>query len=306
MDQFAKDTHPISLEKEMRRSYLDYAMSVIGGRALPDVRDGLKPVHRRVLFAMHELSNDWNKAYKKSARIVGDVIGKYHPHGDTAVYDTIVRMAHLKNPETTLDELIKIIPAPDFPTAGIIYGVGELQEGYRSGRGRVIMRARCHIEDLDKAGRQAIIIDELPYQVNKAQLLIKIGEMVREKRLEGISDLRDESDKSGMRAVIELKRGEVAEIVLNNLYKLTQMQETFGMNMVALLDGQPKLLNLRQFLDAFLRHRREVVTRRTVFDLRKARDRGHILEGLAVALSNVDEVIAIIKRAATPAVAKGE
>jgi len=409
MEQFAKETHPISLEKEMRRSYLDYAMSVIVGRALPDVRDGLKPVHRRVLFAMHELSNDWNKAYKKSARIVGDVIGKYHPHGDTAVYDTIVRMAQdfslryplidgqgnfgsvdgdnaaamryteirmakiahelladldketvdfgpnydgseneplvlpskfpnllvngssgiavgmatnipphnmgevidaclalLKNPDTTIDELIKIIPAPDFPTAGIIYGVGELQEGYRTGRGRVVMRARTHVEDLDKAGRQAIIIDELPYQVNKAQLLIKIGEMVREKRLEGISDLRDESDKSGMRAVIELKRGEVAEIVLNNLYKLTPMEDTFGMNMVALLDGQPKLLNLRQFLDAFLRHRREVVTRRTVFDLRKARDRGHILEGLAVALSNVDEVIAIIKGAATPAAAKGE
>ena len=407
MEQFARETHPVSLEQEMRRSYLDYAMSVIVGRALPDVRDGLKPVHRRVLFAMHELSNDWNKAYKKSARIVGDVIGKYHPHGDTAVYDTIVRMAQdfslryplvdgqgnfgsvdgdnaaamryteirmakiahelladldketvdfgpnydgseseplilpskfpnllvngssgiavgmatnipphnlgevvdaclalLKNPETTIDELIKIIPAPDFPTAGIIHGVAELQEGYRTGRGRVVMRARCHVEDLEKGGRQAIIIDELPYQVNKAQLLIRIGEMVREKRLEGIADLRDESDKSGMRAVIELKRGEVAEIVLNNLYKLTQMQETFGMNMVALLDGQPKLLNLRQFLDAFLRHRREVVTRRTVFDLRKARERGHVLEGLAVALSNVDEVIAIIKAAATPAVAK--
>jgi DNA gyrase subunit A len=409
MEQFAKETHPISLEQEMRRSYLDYAMSVIVGRALPDVRDGLKPVHRRVLFAMHELSNDWNKAYKKSARIVGDVIGKYHPHGDTAVYDTIVRMAQdfslryplvdgqgnfgsvdgdnaaamryteirmakiahelladldketvdfgpnydgseheplvlpakfpnllvngssgiavgmatnipphnlgevidaclalLKNPETTIDELIKIIPAPDFPTAGIIYGVGDLQEGYRTGRGRVIMRARTHVEEIGKGERQAIIIDELPYQVNKAQLLVKIGELVREKRIEGISDLRDESDKSGMRAVIELKRGEVAEIVLNNLYKLTPMQESFGMNMVALLDGQPKLLNLRQFLDAFLRHRREVVTRRTVFDLRKARDRGHILEGLAVALSNVDEVIAIIKGAATPAVARTE
>jgi DNA gyrase subunit A len=384
-------------------------MSVIVGRALPDVRDGLKPVHRRVLFAMHELSNDWNKAYKKSARIVGDVIGKYHPHGDTAVYDTIVRMAQdfslryplvdgqgnfgsvdgdnaaamryteirmakiahellgdldketvdfgpnydgseseplilparfpnllvngssgiavgmatnipphnlvevidacltlLANPETTVDELIRIVQAPDFPTAGIIYGLAELQEGYRTGRGRVVMRARTHIEDLERGGRQAIIIDELPYQVNKAQLLIRIGEMVREKRLEGIADLRDESDKSGMRAVIELKRGEVAEIVLNNLYKLTQMQETFGMNMVALVDGQPKLLNLRQFLDAFLRHRREVVTRRTVFDLRKARERGHVLEGLAVALSNVDEVIAIIKAAATPAAAKGE
>jgi DNA gyrase subunit A len=409
MEQFAKETHPISLEQEMRRSYLDYAMSVIVGRALPDVRDGLKPVHRRVLFAMHELSNDWNKAYKKSARIVGDVIGKYHPHGDTAVYDTIVRMAQdfslryplvdgqgnfgsvdgdnaaamryteirmakiahelladldketvdfgpnydgseneplvlpakfpnllvngssgiavgmatnipphnlgevvdaclvlLKNPETTIDELIKIVPAPDFPTAGIIYGVGDLQEGYRTGRGRVIMRARTHVEDIGKGDRQAIIIDELPYQVNKAQLLVKIGELVREKRIEGISDLRDESDKSGMRAVIELKRGEVAEIVLNNLYKLTPMQDSFGMNMVALLDGQPKLLNLRQFLDAFLRHRREVVTRRTVFDLRKARDRGHILEGLAVALSNVDEVIAIIKGAATPSVARTE
>jgi DNA gyrase subunit A len=409
MEQFAKETHPISLEQEMRRSYLDYAMSVIVGRALPDVRDGLKPVHRRVLFAMHELSNDWNKAYKKSARIVGDVIGKYHPHGDTAVYDTIVRMAQdfslryplvdgqgnfgsvdgdnaaamryteirmakiahelladldketvdfgpnydgseseplvlpakfpnllvngssgiavgmatnipphnlgevvdaclvlLKNPETTIDELIKIIPAPDFPTAGIIYGVGDLQEGYRTGRGRVIMRARTHVEEIGKGDRQAIVIDELPYQVNKAQLLVKIGELIREKRIEGISDLRDESDKSGMRAVIELKRGEVAEIVLNHLYKLTPMQETFGMNMVALLDGQPKLLNLKQFLDAFLRHRREVVTRRTVFDLRKARDRGHILEGLAVALSNVDEIIRIIKGAPTPPVARTE
>jgi DNA gyrase subunit A len=409
MEQFAKETHPISLEQEMRRSYLDYAMSVIVGRALPDVRDGLKPVHRRVLYAMHELSNDWNKAYKKSARIVGDVIGKYHPHGDTAVYDTIVRMAQdfslryplvdgqgnfgsvdgdnaaamryteirmakiahelladldketvdfgpnydgseseplvlpskfpnllvngssgiavgmatnipphnlgevvdaclqlLNNPETTIAELVKIIPAPDFPTAGIIYGVADVQEGYLTGRGRVVMRARTHVEDIGKGDRQAIIIDELPYQVNKAQLLIKIGELVREKRIEGISDLRDESDKSGMRAVIELKRGEVAEIVLNNLYKLTPMQETFGMNMVALVDGQPKLLNLRQFLDAFLRHRREVVTRRTVFDLRKARDRAHVLEGLAVALSNVDDVIAIIKAAATPAAAKGE
>ncbi|HUP30186.1 MAG TPA: DNA gyrase subunit A, partial [Usitatibacter sp.] len=409
MEQFAKETIPISLEREMRRSYLDYAMSVIVGRALPDVRDGLKPVHRRALFAMHEVSNDWNKAYKKSARIVGDVMGKYHPHGDTAIYDTIVRMAQdfslryplvdgqgnfgsvdgdnpaamryteirmakiahelladldketvdfgpnydgsereplvlpskfpnllvngssgiavgmatnipphnlrevidaclvlLANPETTVDELIKIVPAPDFPTAGIIYGVRELQEGYRTGRGRVVMRARTHVEEIGKGERHAIIIDELPYQVNKAELLKKIGELVREKRLEGISDLRDESDKRGMRAVIELKRGEVAEIVLNNLYKLTPMQETFGMNMVALVDGQPKLLNLRQFLDAFLRHRREVVTRRTVFDLRKARDRGHILEGLAVALSNVDEVIAIIKAAATPAVARTE
>ncbi len=409
MEQFAKETHPISLEQEMRRSYLDYAMSVIVGRALPDVRDGLKPVHRRVLFAMHELSNDWNRAYKKSARIVGDVIGKYHPHGDTAVYDTIVRMAQdfslryplidgqgnfgsvdgdnaaamryteirmariahelladldketvdfgpnydgseneplvlpakfpnllvngssgiavgmatnipphnlgevvdaclqlLKNPDTTIAELVKIVPAPDFPTRGIIYGVADVQEGYRTGRGRVVMRARAHVEDMGKGERQAIIVDELPYQVGGDQLLPNIADLVRDKRIEGISDLRDESDKSGMRAVIELKRGEVAEIVLNNLYKLTPMQETFGMNMVALVDGQPKLLNLKQFLDHFLRHRREIVTRRTVFDLRKARERGHILEGLAVSLSNVDEVIAIIKGAPTPSVAKGE
>jgi len=409
MEQFAKETHPISIEQEMRRSYLDYAMSVIVGRALPDARDGLKPVHRRVLFAMHELSNDWNKAYKKSARIVGDVIGKYHPHGDNAVYDTIVRMAQdfslryplvdgqgnfgsvdgdnaaamryteirmskiahelmadldketvdfgpnydgseeeplilpakfpnllvngssgiavgmatnipphnlcevidaciavLGNPDIDIEELIAIVPAPDFPTAGIIYGTADVREGYRTGRGRVVMRARTHVEDVGKGERQAIIIDELPYQVNKAQLLIKIGELIREKRLEGIADLRDESDKSGMRAVIELKRGEVPEIVLNNLFKLTPMQETFGMNMVALLEGQPKLLNLKQFLDAFLRHRREVVTRRTVYDLRKARERGHVLEGLAVALSNVDEVIAIIKAAPTPPVARTE
>ena len=409
MEQFAKETHPISLEQEMRRSYLDYAMSVIVGRALPDVRDGLKPVHRRVLFAMHELSNDWNKAYKKSARIVGDVIGKYHPHGDTAVYDTIVRMAQdfslryplidgqgnfgsvdgdnaaamryteirmakiahelladldketvdfgpnydgseseplvlpakfpnllvngssgiavgmatnipphnlgevvdaclaqLKNPDITIDELIKIVPAPDFPTAAIIYGVADLQDGYRTGRGRVVMRARTHVEDMERGGKQAIIVDELPYQVGGDQVLKRIGELVNEKKIEGIADIRNESDKKGMRLVIELKRGEVAEIVMNNLYKLTQMQETFGMNMVALLDGQPKVLNLKQFLDAFLRHRREVVTRRTVFDLRKARDRGHILEGLAVALSNVDEVIAIIKAAASPPVARTE
>lgn len=407
MDQFAKETLPISLEEEMRRSYLDYAMSVIVGRALPDVRDGLKPVHRRALFAMHELSNDWNRPYKKSARIVGDVIGKYHPHGDTAVYDTIVRMAQdfslrymlvdgqgnfgsvdgdnaaamryteirmsriahelladldketvdfgpnydgsekeplilpakipnllingssgiavgmatnipphnlnevveaclvlLKNPETSIDELIEIIPAPDFPTAGIIYGVAGVREGYHTGRGRVVMRARTHFEDMEKGSRQSIIIDELPYQVNKANLLIRIGELVRDKKIEGISDLRDESDKSGMRVVIELKRGEVPEVVLNNLYKETQMQDTFGMNMVALLDGQPRLLNLKQMLSAFLRHRREVVTRRTAFELKKARERGHLLEGLAVALSNVDEVIALIKAAPTPAVAK--
>jgi DNA gyrase subunit A len=408
MEQFARETLPVSLEEEMRRSYLDYAMSVIVGRALPDVRDGLKPVHRRALFAMHELSNDWNKAYKKSARIVGDVIGKYHPHGDTAVYDTIVRMAQdfslryplvdgqgnfgsvdgdnaaamryteirmariahelladldketvdfgpnydgseheplvlpskipnllingssgiavgmatnipphnlneivdaclllLENPQTDIEELIELVPAPDFPTAGIIYGTVGVKEGYRTGRGRVVMRARTHFEDIDKiGGRQAIIVDELPYQVNKANLLIKIGELVREKKLEGISDLRDESDKSGMRMVLELKRGEVPEVVLNNLYKQTQMQDTFGMNMVAILDGQPRLLNLKQMLDAFLRHRREVVTRRTVFELRKARERGHILEGLAVALSNVDDVIALIKAAATPSAAK--
>ncbi len=408
MEFFAKETLPVSLEDEMRRSYLDYAMSVIVGRALPDVRDGLKPVHRRVLFAMHELSNDWNKAYKKSARIVGDVIGKYHPHGDTAVYDTIVRMAQdfslryplidgqgnfgsvdgdnaaamryteirmsriahelladldketvdfgpnydgseheplilpakipnllingssgiavgmatnipphnladvcdacltlLAEPETDIEALIDIVKAPDFPTAGIIYGLVGVREGYRTGRGRVVIRARTHFEDLDKGGaRQSIIIDELPYQVNKANLLIKIGELVREKRIEGISDLRDESDKSGMRVAIELKRGEVPEVILNNLYKHTQMQDSFGMNMVALVDNQPRLLNLKQMLDAFLRHRREVVTRRTLFELKKARERGHILEGLAVALSNVDDIIALIKAAPTPAVAK--
>ena len=407
MDQFAKETLPISLEDEMRRSYLDYAMSVIVGRALPDVRDGLKPVHRRVLYAMHELSNDWNRPYKKSARIVGDVIGKYHPHGDTAVYDTIVRMAQdfslrymlvdgqgnfgsvdgdnaaamryteirmakiahelladidketvdfgpnydgseheplimparipnllingssgiavgmatnipphnlnevidgclalLQNPELSIDELIDIIPAPDFPTAGIIYGTTGVKEGYRTGRGRVVMRGRTHVEDLERGGRQALIVDELPYQVNKKTFVEKIAELVNEKKIEGISDLRDESDKSGMRVVIELKRGEVPEVVLNNLYKQTQLQDTFGMNMVALLDGQPRLLNLKQMLEAFLRHRREVITRRTVFELRKARDRGHVLEGLAVALANVDEMIAIIKAAPTPPEAK--
>ncbi|MBP7489217.1 MAG: DNA gyrase subunit A [Azospira sp.] len=409
MDQFAKETLPISLEEEMRRSYLDYAMSVIVGRALPDVRDGLKPVHRRVLFAMHELGNDWNKAYKKSARIVGDVIGKYHPHGDTAVYDTIVRMAQdfslrymlvdgqgnfgsvdgdnaaamrytevrmarighqlledidketvdfgpnydgseqeplilparipnllingssgiavgmatnipphnlgevvaaclalLQNPNLTIDELIDIIPAPDFPTAGIIYGVAGVREGYRTGRGRVVMRAKTHVEDLDKGNRQALIIDELPYQVNKRTLLEKIGELVNEKRIEGISDLRDESDKSGMRVVIELKRGEMPEVVLNNLFKMTQLQDTFGMNMVALVDGQPRLLNLKQMLECFLAHRREVLNRRTVFELRKAREKAHTQEGLAVALDNVDEIIALIKAAPTPADARRE
>jgi DNA gyrase subunit A len=408
MEQFAKETLPVSLEEEMRRSYLDYAMSVIVGRALPDVRDGLKPVHRRVLYAMNELGNDWNKAYKKSARVVGDVIGKYHPHGDTAVYDTMVRMAQdfslryplidgqgnfgsvdgdnaaamrytevrmakiahelladldketvdfgpnydgseqeplvlptkipnllingssgiavgmatnipphnltdictalhtlLDDPETDIESLINIVKAPDFPTAGIIYGLSGVRDGYRTGRGRVVMRATCHVEDLDKSGgKQAIIIDELPYQVNKANLLIKIGELVREKQIDGIADLRDESDKSGMRVYIELKRGENADVVLNNLYKQTQMQDTFGMNMVALIDGQPRLLNLKEMLDAFLRHRREVVTRRTVFDLRKARERGHILEGLAVALANVDEIVELIKSSETPAIAK--
>ncbi len=405
--QFAKETHPISIEEEMRTSFLDYAMSVIVSRALPDARDGLKPVHRRVLFAMQETNNVHNRPFVKCARIVGEVMGKYHPHGDTAIYDTLVRMAQnfslryplidgqgnfgsvdgdnaaamrytecrmqkisselmadidsdtvdygpnydgkemeplvlparfpnllvngstgiavgmatnipphnlsdvidacltvLANPAVDLEDLIDIVKAPDFPTAGIIYGIDGVRDGYRTGRGRCIMRARTHFEDLDKGGRQSIIIDELPYQVNKANLLIRIGELVRDKKLEGVSDLRDESDKSGMRAVIELKRGEVPEIVLNNLYKMTQMQESFGMNMVALVDNQPRLLNLRQFLDAFLRHRREVVTRRTVFELRKARDRGHVLEGLAVALSNVDEIVELIKSAQTPAEAK--
>jgi DNA gyrase subunit A len=392
----------------MRRSYLDYAMSVIVGRALPDVRDGLKPVHRRVLYAMHELNNDWNRAYKKSARVVGDVIGKYHPHGDVAVYDTIVRMAQdfslrymlvdgqgnfgsvdgdnaaamryteirmakighelladldketvdfgpnydgsekeplilpsripnllingsagiavgmatnipphnltdvidaclllLKRPETTIDELIEVVKAPDFPTAGIIYGVSGVREGYRTGRGRVVMRAKTHFEEIGKNGdSQAIIVDELPYQVNKKTLLEKIAELVNEKKIDGIRHLQDESDKDGMRIVIELKRGEVPEVVLNNLYKQTQLQDTFGMNMVALVDGQPRLLNLWQMLELFLQHRREVVTRRTVFDLRKARERGHVLEGLAVALANVDEMIELIKAAPTPPVAK--
>ncbi len=407
MEQVAKETLPVSLEEEMRRSYLDYAMSVIVGRALPDVRDGLKPVHRRILYAMHEANNVWNRPYVKCARVVGDVLGKYHPHGDAATYEALVRMAQpfsmrytlidgqgnfgsidgdsaaayrytecrlekiaadmladidmetvdfvpnydgkerepvtlptripnllvngssgiavgmatnipphnlsevvaacqalLKSPDISIDELIDIMPAPDFPTAGIIYGVQGVKEGYRTGRGRVIMRARTHFEEHEKTGRMSIVIDELPYQVNKANLLMRIGELVREKRIEGISDIRDESDKSGMRAVIELKRGEVAEVVLNHLWKETQLQDTFGMNMVALVDGQPRLLNLKQVLDAFLRHRREVVTRRTVYELRKARERGHVLEGLAVALSNVDEVIALIKAAPTPADAR--
>ena len=407
MENFAKETLPISLEEEMRRSYLDYAMSVIVGRALPDVRDGLKPVHRRVLFAMHESNNVWNRPYVKCARIVGEVLGKYHPHGDTATYEALVRMAQdfsvrymlidgqgnfgsvdgdsaaayrytecrlekisseiladidketvdfvpnydgkerepsvlptrvpnllvngssgiavgmatnipphnlvevvdaclhqLANPHCAIEELIKLMPAPDFPTAGFIYGLAGVHEGYRTGRGRVVMRARTHFEDIGKGDRQAIIVDELPYQVNKKTLLEKLAELVTDKRLEGISDLRDESDKSGMRMVIELKRGEIAEVVLNNLYKMTQLQDAFHMNMVALVDGQPRLLSLKELIASFISHRREVVTRRTVFELRKARERGHVLEGLAVALSNVDEVIALIKKAPNPAEAK--
>ena len=406
--QFAKETIAVSLEDEMRQSYLDYAMSVIVGRALPDVRDGLKPVHRRVLYAMHELKNNWNSAYKKSARVVGDVIGKYHPHGDFAVYMTIVRMAQpfslrymfvdgqgnfgsvdgdnpaamryteirmakiahemladieeetvnfgpnydgseseplilparipallvngsegiavgmatnipphnlndtvdaclklLDAPETEIDELIDIIKAPDFPTGATIYGLSGVREGYRSGRGRVVMRAKTHIEPIGKNGeREAIIVDEIPYQVNKAKLVEKIGELVRDKVLEGISELRDESDKSGMRVVIELKRNENAEVVLNQLYKLTQLQDSFGINMVALVDGQPRLLNLKQILSEFLRHRREVVTRRTLYRLKKARHEGHIAEGKAVALSNIDEMIRLIKESADAPEAK--
>ena len=407
MEQYAKETLPVSLEEEMRRSYLDYAMSVIVGRALPDVRDGLKPVHRRVLFAMHEANTVWNRSYVKCARVVGDVLGKYHPHGDSATYEALVRMAQdfsmrymlidgqgnfgsidgdsaaayrytecrleriaselladidketvdfvpnydgkeqepaalparipnllingssgiavgmatnipphnlgevvdachavLANPEITIDELIGIIPAPDFPTAGIIYGVQGVREGYRTGRGRIVMRARTHFEDVEKGNREAIIVDELPYQINKKTLLERIAELVRDKKIDGIAHVQDESDKSGMRVVIELKRGELPDVVLNNLYKQTQLQDTFGVNMVALVDGQPRLLNLKQMLEAFLAHRREVVTRRTVFDLRRARERAHIQEGLAVALSNVDEMIDLIKRSASPAEAK--
>ena len=407
MDQFAKETLPVSLEEEMRRSYLDYAMSVIVGRALPDVRDGLKPVHRRVLYAMHEANNVWNRSYVKCARVVGEVMGKFHPHGDSAIYDTLVRMAQdfslryplvdgqgnfgsvdgdnaaamrytecrldklagemladidretvdfqpnydgkeleptvlparipnllingsagiavgmatnipphnlgeivdaclllLRRPEASIDELIELVPAPDFPTGATIYGISGVREGYRTGRGRVVIRARTHFEDLDRGNRSSIIVDELPYQVNKRLLLERIAELVNERKLEGISDIRDESDKSGMRVVIELKRGEVPEVVLNNLYKQTQLQDTFGINMVALVDGQPRLLNLRQMLEAFLSHRREVVTRRTVFDLRKARERGHLLEGLAVAIANVDEMIEVIKASPTPPIAR--
>ena len=403
MDQFAKETLPISLEQEMRSSYLDYAMSVIVGRALPDVRDGLKPVHRRVLYGMHETNNVHNRPYVKCARVVGEVMGKFHPHGDASIYDTLVRMAQdfsmryqlvdgqgnfgsvdgdnaaamrytecrlqkitaemlgdleketvdfqpnydgkeqeptvlpakfpnllvngssgiavgmatnipphnlsdildatlllLHNGETTIDELIEIVRAPDFPTGGFIYGLEGVYHGYRTGRGRVVMRARTHFEPIGKTDRQAIIVDEIPYQVNKSTLLQKIGELVRDKRLEGISDLRDESDKSGMRVVIELKRGEIPDIVLNNLYKNTQLQDSFGMNMIALVDKRPRLLNLKDFLEQFLLHRREIVTRRTQFELRQARARAHILEGLAVALANVDPIIELIKASATP------
>ncbi|SDH41067.1 DNA gyrase subunit A [Pseudomonas panipatensis] len=408
MGELAKEILPVNIEDELRQSYLDYAMSVIVGRALPDARDGLKPVHRRVLYAMSELGNDWNKPYKKSARVVGDVIGKYHPHGDTAVYDTIVRMAQpfslrymlvdgqgnfgsvdgdnaaamrytevrmaklahelladldketvdwvpnydgteqipavmptkipnllvngssgiavgmatnipphnlsevidgclalMDNPELTVDELMQYIPGPDFPTAGIINGRAGIIEAYRTGRGRIYIRARAEIEDMEKGGnRQQIIITELPYQLNKARLIEKIAELVKEKKIEGITELRDESDKDGMRVVIELRRGEVGEVVLNNLYAQTQLQSVFGINVVALVDGQPRTMNLKDMLEVFVRHRREVVTRRTVFELRKARERGHILEGQAVALSNIDPVIELIKASPTPAEAK--
>ena len=407
MPDFAKEVLTVNLEDEMRQSYLDYAMSVIVGRALPDVRDGLKPVHRRVLFAMNELGNDWNKPYKKSARVVGDVIGKYHPHGDTAVYDTIVRMAQpfsmrymlvdgqgnfgsvdgdspaamrytevrmariahsllddldketvdfipnydeseyeptvlparfpnllvngssgiavgmatnipphnlgeiidaclklIDEPLTTLDELIDLVPGPDFPTAAIINGVRGIREAYRTGRGRIQLRARSEVETLKRSGREAIVVTELPYQVNKARMLEKMAELVKEKKLEGIAELRDESDKDGMRMVIEIKRDHYPDVVLNNLYQHTNMQTVFGINMVGLVDGQPRLLNLKQLLEYFLRHRRDVVTRRTLYELRKARDRAHLLEGFTVALANIDEVIALIKASASPADAR--
>ena len=407
MAGIAKEIILVNLEDEMKQSYLDYAMSVIVGRALPDVRDGLKPVHRRVLYAMRELGNEYNKAYKKSARVVGDVIGKYHPHGDSAVYETIVRMAQpfsmryllvdgqgnfgsvdgdapaamryteirmarlahdllsdidketvdfaanydeseyeptvmptrvpnllvngssgiavgmatnipphnlgeivdaclalLDNPELGISDLIKLVPGPDFPTAGLIHGAQGIISAYTTGRGRIYVRARTEIEPLGKSGREAIIITELPYQVNKARLIEKIAELVREKRLEGISELRDESDKDGMRVVIELRRGELSDVVLNNLYKRTQLQSVFGINMVGLVDGQPKVLTLKELLEAFLRHRREVVTRRTLYELRKARERAHVLEGQTVALGNIDAVIELIKTSASPAEAR--
>ncbi|OUL56816.1 DNA topoisomerase (ATP-hydrolyzing) subunit A [Pseudoalteromonas ulvae] len=406
MTDHANEILPVNIEDELKSSYLDYAMSVIVGRALPDVRDGLKPVHRRVLFAMNELKNDWNKPYKKSARVVGDVIGKYHPHGDSAVYDTIVRMAQpfslrymlvdgqgnfgsvdgdsaaamryteirmarvshelladleketvdyvdnydgtekipavlptkipnllvngssgiavgmatnipphnlnevingclalINNPEITIDELLEYIPGPDFPTAAIISGKKGIEQAYKTGRGKVYIRANAEVQT-DEKGKETIIVDELPYQVNKARLIEKIAELVKDKKIEGISALRDESDKDGMRIVVEIKRGEVGEVVLNNLYAQTSMQTVFGINMVALDNGQPKLLNLKEMLHAFVVHRREVVTRRTVFDLRKARDRAHILEGLAIALANIDPIIELIRRSPTPAEAK--
>ncbi len=409
MGELAKEILPVNIEDELKQSYLDYAMSVIVGRALPDVRDGLKPVHRRVLYAMSELGNDWNRPFLKSARVVGDVIGKYHPHGDSAVYDTIVRMAQpfslrymlvngqgnfgsvdgdpaaamrytevrmfrlthelladldretvdwvdnydgslkipevlptrlpnllvngssgiavgmatnipphnlgeviegclalIRNPELGVDELMTFIPGPDFPTAGIINGRAGIIEAYRTGRGRIYIRAKAEVEPVDreKGGRQQLVITELPYQLNKARLIEKIAELVKEKKIEGISELRDESDKDGMRIVIELRRGEVPEVVLNNLYAQTQLQSVFGINMLALVDGQPRTLNLKELLEAFVRHRREVVTRRTVFELRKARERAHILEGQAVALSNIDPVIALIRESPTPAEAR--
>ncbi|MEN8260018.1 MAG: DNA gyrase subunit A [Pseudomonadota bacterium] len=407
MSEFAKEIIPVNLEDEMKQSYLDYAMSVIIGRALPDARDGLKPVHRRVLYAMSELGNDWNKPYKKSARVVGDVIGKYHPHGDTAVYDTIVRMAQpfsmrymlvdgqgnfgsvdgdspaamrytevrmakishelladldketvdftpnydeseqepavlptkvpnllingsagiavgmatnipphnltevigaclalIENPDVSITEVMEHIPGPEFPTAAIINGASGIRDAYLTGRGRIYLRARCHIETNEESGRQSIIVNELPYQVNKARLLEKIADMVKDGKLEGISALRDESDKDGMRMVIELRRGEVGEVILNNLYQHTQLQNVFGINMVALLDGRPRCLNLKEILTAFIDHRREVVTRRTIYNLRKARERAHVLEGLAVALANIDEIIELIKAASSPAEAK--
>jgi DNA gyrase subunit A len=407
MAEVAQEVLPVNLEDEMRQSYLDYAMSVIVGRALPDVRDGLKPVHRRVLYAMRELGNDYNKPYKKSARVVGDVIGKYHPHGDTAVYDTIVRMAQpfsmryplidgqgnfgsvdgdapaamrytevrmdriaaemladidketvdfvpnydesehepavlptripnllingsagiavgmatnvpphnltevidatlalIDDPEIGIQSLMAKVPGPDFPTAGVINGVQGIYAAYMTGRGRIYVRGRTHIEEVDARGKEAIIITEIPYQVNKARLIEKIAELVREKRIEGITELRDESDKEGMRVVIELRRGENSDVVLNNLFKQTPLESVFGINMVALRDGQPRVLNLKELLEAFLRHRREVVTRRTIYELRKARERAHILEGLAVALANIDPVIEMIKASSSPAEAR--
>jgi DNA gyrase subunit A len=409
MAEIAREITPVSIEDELKQSYLDYAMSIIVGRALPDARDGLKPVHRRVLFAMHQLGNEWNKAYKKSARVVGDVIGKYHPHGESAVYDSIVRMAQpfslrymlidgqgnfgsvdgdppaamrytevrmskiahgmledlekdtvdfvpnydesefqpavlparipnllinggsgiavgmatnipphnlaevidaclqlIENPELSIDALMKIIPGPDFPTAGIINGRAGIIEGYRTGRGRVLVRARINVESEEKSGKESIIVTELPFQVNKARLIEKIAELVKEKKIEGITGLRDESDKDGMRVVIELRRGEVADVVINNLYSQTQLQIAFGINIVALVDNQPRLLNLKDLLVEFLKHRRQVVSRRTAFDLRKSRERAHVLEGLGIALANIDPVIALIKASKTPADAKIE